>query len=363
MIDHHRFAMPGAPDQAPSDQDLPTPVSDEAVPLGVPLPAVAGAAYPVMMREVSRRFGDVHAIDRISLTVPAGAILGVIGPSGSGKTTTIRTLTGALEPTSGEVRVLGEDPRRFTRQARENIGYMPQSFVLYPDLTARENVEFMGALFGMLWWRRRTRVREVLQLVDLWDVRDRRASRLSGGMQRRLELACALVHEPSLLFLDEPTAGLDPLLRQVVWRELRTLRSAGRTMLVTTQYLAEAEYCDAVALIVSGQLIALAPPDDIRRQAMGGDILELELAEAFNGRALATVEGVTYVRQRSPVEVLVTVNDAGSGAPRLMEAVAANGGEVVSSREYRPSFDEVFATLVERHEAQGSNAAQPAGAT
>jgi ABC-2 type transport system ATP-binding protein len=304
------------------------------------------------MRDVTRKFGDMVALEGISLTVPAGNILGVIGPSGSGKTTTIRTLTGAVEPTSGEVRILGEDPRRFSRQAREAIGYMPQSFVLYPDLTARENVDFTGALFGMLWNRRHQRVREVLELVELWDARGRRASRLSGGMQRRLELACTLVHEPALMFLDEPTAGLDPLLRQSVWTELQRLRGEGRTMLVTTQYVGEAEYCDAVAMISRGHLIALATPDDLRRQATGGDVIELDLTPGFPAQLLTRVEGVLNIDQRGPSDYLVTVSDAGTVAPRLVEAVTANSGEVVSSREYRPSYDEVFATLVARHEAE-----------
>ncbi|MBA2254872.1 MAG: ABC transporter ATP-binding protein [Chloroflexi bacterium] len=311
------------------------------------------------MQEVSRSFGDLVAIDGISLTVPAGNILGVIGPSGSGKTTTIRTLTGAVEPTSGEVRVLGEDPRCFTRHARESIGYMPQSFVLYPDLTARENVDFSGSLFGMLWRRRHHRVREVLELVDLWDARSRRASRLSGGMQRRLELACTLVHEPSLLFLDEPTAGLDPLLRQSVWTELKRLRGTGRTMLVTTQYVGEAEYCDAVAMISRGQLIALATPDDLRRQATGGDVLELELSAPFDGAALHGVEGVLRVEQRGDRGLLITVADAGTVSPRLVDAVTAQGGDVASSREFRPSYDEIFATLVQRHDAVLGARGQP----
>ena len=183
---------------------------------------------------------------------------GLIGPSGAGKTTTIRVLTGALVPTNGKVSVLGEEPRHFRRQTRERIGYMPQSFTLYPDLTVRENVDFVASLFGMLVPRGTDQAGP--ELVDLWDVRSRRAGRLSGGMQRRLELACALVHDPALLFLDEPTAGIDPLLRARIWTELHRLRDAGRTLIVTTQYVNEAESCDRVALISDGRLLALATP-------------------------------------------------------------------------------------------------------
>jgi ABC-2 type transport system ATP-binding protein len=304
------------------------------------------------MDQVTRRFGDQLAIDRISLAVPAGAILGLIGPSGSGKTTTIRTLTGGLAPSSGRALVLGEDPRRFRRATREKIGYMPQDFVLYPDLTTAENVNFVAAMFGLLWRRRRHRVRAVLELVDLWPVRDRRASHLSGGMQRRLELACTLVHEPTLLFLDEPTAGIDPLLRHRVWQELRRLRADGRTLLVTTQQVAEAEYCDAVALISSGQLIAIASPSELRRHAMGGDVIQVETTETFDARRLPPVDGVFQVRQQGPRELLVYAFDAGSATPDVIGAIEAVGGDVATTREYRPSFDEVFALLVERHRAQ-----------
>lgn len=306
-----------------------------------------GAADAVVVDGVSVRFPDQLAVDDISLVVPAGTILGLIGPSGAGKTTTIRVLTGALVPTSGTVRVLGEEPRHFRRQTRERIGYMPQSFTLYPDLTVRENVDFVGSLFGMLFSRRR-RTKQALQLVDLWDVRSRRAGRLSGGMQRRLELACALVHDPALLFLDEPTGGIDPMLRARIWTELHRLRDAGRTMIVTTQYVNEAEACDRVALIANGRLLALAAPDDLRRQAVGGDIVVVETAALFDGEELGSLPVVRRVRQDGPRRLTVVVDDAGTALPDVVEAVRARGGEVTSAREERPSFDDVFAALVER---------------
>ncbi|MDQ3809614.1 MAG: ABC transporter ATP-binding protein [Chloroflexota bacterium] len=304
----------------------------------------------VALRGLGRNFGDVEAVRDVSLEVPRGAILGIIGPSGSGKTTLVRMLTGTLTPTAGQVSVLGQEPRKFTRKAREQIGYMPQAFVLYEELTAWENVDFVASLFGLLWPRRQRRVREVLELVDLWEVRGRRARQLSGGMQRRLELACALVHHPILLFVDEPTAGLDPVLRQSIWAEFRRLRDLGRTLVVTTQYVAEAEYCDEVAVLSHGRLLALAPPDELRRRAVGGEVVELHTATAFDGTVLQRVAGVRAVQQSSARLLRVVTDDAGEAIPRLLQEVNAAGVEVVSSSEYRPIFDEVFAALVEREE-------------
>ncbi len=239
---------------------------------------------------------------------------------------------------------------------------MPQSFTLYPDLTVRENVDFVGSLFGMMFPRRRRRTREVLQLLDLWDVRSRRAGRLSGGMQRRLELACALVHDPALMFLDEPTAGIDPLLRASVWEELHRLRAAGRTMLVTTQYINEAESCDLVALIAGGRLLALATPDDLRREASGGDVIGIETAALFDGGLLEDLPFVRGVHQTGPRRLTVIVDDAGPATPDVVDAIQARGGEVASAREERLSFDEVFTALVERDQAARDRAADAADA-
>jgi ABC-2 type transport system ATP-binding protein len=167
-------------------------------------------------------------------------------------------------------------------------------------------------------------------------------------MQRRLELACALVHEPVLLFVDEPTAGLDPLLRQTIWTEFRRLREVGRTLVVTTQYGGEAEYCDMVAVLSHGRLIALAAPDDLRRMALGGEVIEIETVQAFDGATLEQVAGVHAVKQSGPRHFLVVTEDAGSAVPRILEAIRAKGVEVASSSEYHPSFDEVFTELVAR---------------
>ena len=233
---------------------------------------------------------------------------------------------------------------------------MPQLFVLYPDLTARENVDFMAALFGIPPWRRRERTESVLRLVELWDARERRASAMSGGMQRRLELACALVHQPALLILDEPTAGIDPMLRTAIWQEIDRLRRSGVTVLLTTQYVGEAEYCDEVVLISEGQVVAHAAPADLRRMALGGDMIEVGTQGPFDADVLPAIEGVVSVRQTDASHLLVVARDAGPASPKVIDAIEAAGGKVDFSREYRPNFDEVFTALVTAHAQRNSGA-------
>lgn len=314
--------------------------------------AAAQPAPIITASNISRAFDGHLAVDDLSLDVARGTILGLIGPSGSGKTTTVRMLTGTLNRTAGEIHVLGEDPMRFSRRVRGRIAYMPQLFSLYQDLTAQENVGFVAALYGIGPWNRRRRIRRALEVVDLWDARNRRARDLSGGMQRRLELACALVHQPEVLFVDEPTAGIDPLLRQSIWDELRTLRDEGRTLLVTTQYVAEAEYCDRVALIVDGELVALGAPEELRQMVFGGDVLQVDASRAVDPEMLASLRGVQRVQQTSPRRLFLTVDDAGSLTTQIIDTLRAHGVDVAGIEEHQPTFDEVFAGLVEQRRAQ-----------
>jgi ABC-2 type transport system ATP-binding protein len=196
-------------------------------------PAPVAPEPVARLRGAGRTFDDVVALADVDLAIPRGSIVGVIGPSGAGKTTAIRLLTGAIKPTTGEVEVLGGDPTRLAARVRARIGCMPQHVSLYDDLTVTENLDFVASLYGLFLFRRRARIRALLDWLELTDARKRRAGDLSGGMRRRLQLACALVHDPELVFLDEPTAGIDPLVRQGIWRELHRLREAGRTLLVS----------------------------------------------------------------------------------------------------------------------------------
>ncbi len=310
--------------------------------------------------QVSRSFDDHVAVHSLTFDVAEGTILGLIGPSGSGKTTTVRMLAGTLARDSGTLSVLGEDPAKFSRGVRRRLAYMPQLTSVSPDLSAAENVGFVAALFGVGFIHRGRAVRRALEVVDLWPARRRLARDLSGGMQRRLELACALVHDPRVLFIDEPTAGIDPILRQAIWDELRRLRGDGCTLLVTTQHVAEAEECDAVALITDGELVALDQPANLRRLAFGGELLELEARHALEPDALAGVAGVLEVRQAAPRRLLIVVEDAATATPRIIDGIKAKGVEVVGLVEYRPSFDETFEVLVERRRSERGQASAEA---
>ena len=258
---------------------------------------------------------------------------------------------GNLDPTEGTVRVLGQTPSRFHRRTRERIGYMPQSFVMYPDLTASENLSFIGSLLECSGRADVGAPGSSCELLDLSEARNRRAGQLSGGMQRRLALACALIHDPEIIFVDEPTAESDPVLRQTIWEEFRRLRDDGRTLFVTTQYVGESEYCDRVAILDHGRLIASDTPTGLREQAFGGDLVELELERPIDGSTLRNLPEVVAVRQEGPLRLILTVEDAGTAIPRIIEAADEQGNSVAASREYRPSFDEVFSELLEREKS------------
>ena len=311
----------------------------------------APADRPTMIAldHARKSFGANVVLQDVSLSLTAGEIFGLIGPSGSGKSTTIHLLCGHLHPTGGTVRVFGQAPVALDRAAKRRIGYLPQGFVLFPDLTVRQNVAFAAGLYGLSEWRHRRRIRETLELVQLWEARGRPARAVSGGMQRRIALAAALVHDPELLFVGEPTANLDPILRAHLWGHFRALSERGRTLLVTTQYVDEAEYCDRVGLMYEGRLIATGQPIELRRQAFGGDMIDLvvEGPRTAYTATLGSLSGVRSVAAQPDGALRVTVADAASALPELLAALDAAGATVRSVGQFRPTFDEIFIRLIE----------------
>jgi ABC-2 type transport system ATP-binding protein len=234
----------------------------------------------IVTREVHRTFGEGQGLRSLDLTVPPGSIFGVVGPSGSGKSTAVRLLLGADEPTDGDVWVLGRRPVDFTRDDRRRIGYLPQSTVLYPELSLRHNLDLAASMYGVparsrflaLGKRRREARRRIDGLLEFLELEGSQRTRLadaSGGEQRRLGLAAALAHAPELLILDEPTTGVDPVLRRRIWERLQQLRDDGTTIFVTTQYVDEATNCDLVAFILEGRVLTVGTPEELRREAFG----------------------------------------------------------------------------------------------
>ncbi len=319
--------------------------------------STATSSAALLLDAASLDFGGAGVFD-LSFDLPAGSILGMIGPSGCGKTTTIRLLNGVYRPTAGTVRVFDKAPSEFNASDKARIGYIPQHFVLYPTLTVEENMQFLGRIYGMSSRERTAKIAPLLEFVELADARKRLARKLSGGMQRRLMLAGALLHEPDLLIADEPTAGIDPILRARIWENFRALRDQGKTLLVTTQYVGEAAYCDQVAVMRNGRLITVDTPRGLQRRALGGEVIHLTVED---GRAAATSRFLAGLPQIIRVEpapgepngILVLVEEAGRELPNLLTQLREGASLAPKTAEpYLPPFDEVFVRLIQAAEQQ-----------
>jgi ABC-2 type transport system ATP-binding protein len=306
-------------------------------------PSAAGS--PVVVRELTRRFGDFTAVDRVSFEVRTGEIFGFLGPNGAGKTTTIKMLTGLLAPSSGEGFVAGLDIHRERRAIKERIGYMSQRFSLYADLTVKENIDFFSGVYGVPVERRKERKEYVLQMAGLQERRDSMTRLLSGGWKQRLALGCAILHEPPILFLDEPTSGVDPMARRRFWDLINGMAEAGTTVFVSTHYMEEAEYCTRLALMNRGRLIALDTPRALRRR-MVEPILEVHTDDAPRAvQALAGAPGVLEAAMFGRV-LHVTVEDAAAGEAEVRRALEAAGRSVRDVHTIEPSLEDVFVSLV-----------------
>ena len=305
----------------------------------------------IKTRSLSKKFGDEYAVKDLNLEIYRGQIFGFIGPSGCGKTSTVRLLTGYYEPTEGSAELMGTTPTSLRGKERKKIGYMPQLFALYPDLTVWENLNFSASLFGVGLLRGK-RLKKILDFVELKEDRRKLTSQISGGMQRRLSLAAAMVHGPDILFLDEPTAGIDPVLRRKFWDYFQELRNEGRTLFVTTQYVSEAEYCDWVGVMVDGKLICVETPDGLRKRAYGGEIVNMTTSEdqPFPISTLHEMAELPFLKKKPRLidenSVRLIVDDASTAIPALVEFTNSKNIKVLSIEPYSPPFDDVFVHLV-----------------
>lgn len=307
---------------------------------------------------VSKIFDSGDGIHGIDLTVPPGTIVGFIGPSGSGKTTAVRLMTGILEPTQGRLSVLGEIPSHFDPATRQRLGYMPQHSVLYPNLSVWENLNFLASLYGAA-HRDRTTLSSALEFVELDGHESKRVADISGGMKRRLALAATLIHEPELIFLDEPTAGIDPILRRKFWDHFTALTDSGKTLIVTTQYVGEAAYCDYVAVLADGELLLVETPDGLRRAAYGGDIVNLELVDRPDPALIERIAATAAAIECTPMGargLKLIVDEAAVALPRLSAWLGEHGVEIDQAEEFLPPFDDVFVELVSRYRRENGDA-------
>lgn len=305
-------------------------------------------------RNLTKRFGAVTAIDNVTLSVPHGTIFGFIGPSGCGKTTTVRLMVGNYRASEGVVKVLGRAPDHFDNRERTQLGYMPQHFILYPELTVWENLNFAASVYGYP-LHRKERLIELLDLVELLGHERKLVRDISGGMQRRLSLATTLIHNPGIIVLDEPTAGIDPVLRRKFWDYFRELRDAGHTLFVTTQYVGEAAYCDYVGVMARGRLLMVEKPDDLRYKAMGGDIVRFHAASPLNSKMIADLKALEFVRGElnfmDSQSVQLTVVDASTAIPQLLAWSASEQIAIEAINQFVPPFDDVFVQIMKDAQA------------
>jgi ABC-2 type transport system ATP-binding protein len=308
--------------------------------------------------ELTKRFDHFTAVDRIRFTVQRGEIFGFLGPNGAGKTTTIRMLLGLLAPTSGQATVLGFDIVRQTTEIRQRIGYMSQRFSLYNDLTVAENLDFFGGIYGVKGQRFQDRARFVLEMAGLQGHDRELAKNLSGGWRQRLALGCAIMHEPEMLFLDEPTAGVDPISRREFWELLYALSERGRTIFVTTHYMDEAEHCHRLAFIQRGRLVALGSPEAIKREKMRGQVLEIDCAAPQ--AAIGVLRAARLFEEVSLYGTLIHTVAEGAGAQRsqIEAALRAAGIEARSIDLIAPSLEDVFIASVREQQDEMPQAAE-----
>lgn len=301
-------------------------------------------ASAIEMIDLCKTFGTFRAVDHLTLSVKPGEIFGLLGPNGAGKTTTIDMLSGLSIPTSGEVWVMGYNVRRDARAVRQHLGAVPQETALYEELSAWANMNFHAELFGMAGKEKKERIIAMLQLVQLLDRKDSPVKTFSGGMKRRLALARALLHDPQLIYLDEPTLGVDVQSRRAIWDYILSLRDQGKTVLITTNYLEEAQaLCERLAILDHGTLVALDTPEHLK-QTYGGSVVELETERPLVAvEALRTLPEVREVKQEG-TRLTITIQDIHHVVPQIINLVSQESKlQDIAVRE--PTLDEIFLRL------------------
>lgn len=312
----------------------------------------------IELQGLTKRFGDFTAVDALTFTVPSGTIFGFLGPNGSGKSTCIRMLSGLLEPTGGTATVVGHDIIQDPESVKRSIGYMNQAFSLYRDLTVDENLTFFGGVYGLRREHLKRRKEAVIELVGIGKFRDRRSGQLSGGWKQRLALAAALLHEPDLVFLDEPTAGIDPVARRDLWDLLFELAGQGKTLFVTTHYMDEAERCNEIAYIYNSRLMVRGTPAELKAlpDVSPAGTRRIAVATANPPKVLALLKRQPFALDATLVEAEIhllmtdiTTDDT------VLTLLQSSGVTDATLRPIEPSLEDVFVTLTRNLAKKGTN--------
>jgi ABC-2 type transport system ATP-binding protein len=299
----------------------------------------------VVIEDLVKRFGDFVAVDRINLEVRKGEVFGFLGPNGAGKSTTIRMLCGLLRPTSGRARVAGYDVGREPESVRQNIGYMSQKFSLYNDLKVIENIRLFAGLYSVPATMLKERIEWALEMANLKDQEDLITAALPGGWKQRLALGCAVLHRPPVIFLDEPTSGVDPISRRQFWDLIHRMAEDGVTVFVTTHYMEEAEYCNRLALISRGAVAALGTPSELKQKSMKGDLLLVECEPM--GEAVEILQSAPDVMDAAVFgsALHLVVRDATAAIPQVKKYLSDHSITINLIEKIHPTLEDVFVSL------------------
>ena len=308
--------------------------------------------YAVTVENLEKRFGTFQAVDKVSFQVKRGEIFGFLGPNGAGKSTTIRMLCGIVTPTAGKASVLGFDVFNDAEKIKANIGYMSQKFSLYEDLTVEENIDFYSGIYQVPQAVKMERKEWVIAMSGLEEHRNSLTSVLAAGWRQRLALGCALLHNPSVIFLDEPTSGVDPISRRNFWSLIYELAGKGVTVFVTTHYMDEAEYCDRLAMIYRGELVAMGTPEEMKSRYMPTDILGLECPEPF-----VVLQKINEIREVKEAALFgrglhLSVQEAKKAIPIIADFLKGSKLSYTRLEQIKPSLEDVFVSIIEERDNQ-----------
>ncbi|MBM3245769.1 MAG: ABC transporter ATP-binding protein [Candidatus Omnitrophica bacterium] len=304
----------------------------------------------VSAKDLEKKFGNFVAVNRISFEVRRGEIFGFLGPNGAGKSTTIRMLCGLLLPTSGAGHVGGYDINRQQEFIKQNIGYMSQKFSLYEDLTVEENIDFYSGIYKVPGQYKKERAERVIRMAGIEEFRKSLSGILSGGWKQRLALGCAIIHQPKIVFLDEPTSGVDPIARNNFWKLIKEMAEEGTTVFVTTHYMDEAQNCDRLALIYQGALIATGAPEDLKKQCMREEVLKISVPEPLEWAE--RLEKLEFVKEMALFGVVLhaIVKDADQAIPVFSRLFSQEGIKDARIEKIQPSLEDVFISLIESYD-------------